>query len=87
MRLSNRKFSNITLSSFFICCSFFVYFDFVYRILFLWRGALAPSAEKVDRLSRGAFITRNSRKKRKSKICSAEVGRVPRPTRQRKHEK
>ena len=33
----------------------------MYGILFLWRGALAPSAEKVDRLSSGAFITRNSR--------------------------
>ncbi|MEA5086952.1 MAG: hypothetical protein VB007_07015 [Methanocorpusculum sp.] len=32
------------------------------------------------------IITLNSRKQRKSKICSAEVGRVPRPTRQRKHE-
>ncbi|RBQ25153.1 MAG: hypothetical protein ALMCE001_06190 [Methanocorpusculum sp. MCE] len=41
---------------------FFVYFGFVYRILFLWRGALAPSAEKVDRLSSGASIARNSRK-------------------------
>ena len=72
MRLSNRKFSNITLSSFFICCSFFVYFGFVYWILFLWRGALAPSAEKVDRLSRGAFITRNARKGRQG-------GRIRRP--------
>jgi len=35
----------------------------------------------------GRIITRNTRKQRKSKICSAEVGRVPRPTRQRKHGK
>ena len=34
MLLSNRKFCDITLSSFFLYCSFFLYFDFVYGILF-----------------------------------------------------
>ena len=59
-----------------------MYFDFVYGILFDDR---IPARQSLAQLSSSAsHPTRHhteSTETRKSKICSAEVGRVPRPTR------